>query len=204
LLSDFKNGAVILDVGNGGSTNNELLGQKIADSIQTFFALDSSYPMLTRNGIREGQILGDARSIPLSDNSVDYVTINNVLHHLGRHVNSEPSIKMKEVFVEASRVSRKGIIGVEILVPHIGQQAETLALQFLKFMPTFVYSEGFYRNLMNDLGVKIIEFESIFISKLVSPFKFSPPIMDLPFIQLPSFLMPYHYLFYHLSSNASD
>ena len=109
---------------------------------------------------------------------------------------------MKEVFIEASRVSRKGIIGVEILVPQVGQQLEILALQFLKFMPTFVYSEGFYRNLMSDLGGEVIEFESIFISKLVSPFKFSPPIMDLPFIQLPSFLMPYYYLFYHLSSNA--
>ena len=204
LLSEIKNGAVILDVGNGGTTSSELLGQRIANSMQTFFALDSSYPMLTRNGTKEGQILGDARSIPLADNSVDYVTINNVLHHLGRHVDSEPSIKMKEVFDEASRVSRKGIIGVEIIVPYVGQQLEMLALQILKFMPTFVYSEGFYRNLMADLGAEVIEFESIFISKLVSPFKFSPPIMDLPFIQLPSFLMPYCYLFYHLSSNASD
>ena len=204
LLSEVKNGAVILDVGNGGATSSELLGQKIADSIQTFYALDSSYPMLTRNGTREGQILGDARSIPLSDNSVDYVTINNVLHHLGRHIDSDPSIKMKEVFDEAFRVSRNGIIGVEILVPRIGQQLEIFALQFLKFMPTFVYSEHFYRDLMTNLGAEVIEFESILQSKLCSPFKFSPPIMDLPFIQLPAFLMPYHFLFYHLRSNASD
>jgi len=204
LLSEVKNGAVILDVGNGGATSSELLGQKIADSIQTFYALDNSYPMLTRSGTREGNILGDARSIPLSDNSVDYVTINNVLHHLGRHVDAEPSIKMKEVFDEAFRVSRKGIIGVEVLVPHIGEQLEILALQFLKFMPTFVYSEGFYRNLMTDLGAEVIDFESILQCKLMTPFKFFPPIMDLPFIQLPAFLMPYSFLFYHLRSNASD
>ena len=204
LLSEIKNGAVILDVGNGGTTSSELLGQKIADSIQTFYALDSSYPMLTRNGTREGQILGDARSIPLSDNSVDYVTINNVLHHLGRHVDSEPSIGMKEVFEGAFRVARKGVIGVEVLVPHVGEQLEILALQFLKFMPTFVYSEGFYRNLMTDLGGEVIEFESISQCKLMSPFKIFPPIMDLPFIQLPAFMMPYYFLFYHLRSKASD
>ncbi len=204
LLSEITNGAVILDVGNGGTTRNELLGHKIADSIQTFYALDSSYPMLTRNGTREGQILGDARSIPFSDNSVDYVTINNLLHHIGRHIDSDPSRKMKEIFDEAFRVSRNGIIGVEMIVPYVGQQFEVLALQFLKFMPTFVYSERFYRDLMTDLGAEVIEFESIFQGKMMPPFKFSPPIMDLPFIQLPAFLMPYYFLFYHLRSNASD
>mgnify|MGYP006444093329 CR=1 FL=1 len=38
-----------------------------------------------------------------------------------------------------------------------------------------IYIKGFYRNLMNELGAEIIEFDSIFISKLVFPFKFSPP-----------------------------
>ena len=149
-------------------------------------------------------ILGDATSIALSDKSIDFVIINNTLYYFGLHRDFDSSEKMKAFFDEAFRVSRNGIIGVEVLVPHIGEQLEILTLQFLKFMPTFVYSEGFYRNLMTDLGVEVIDFESILQCKLMTPFKFFPPIMDLPFIQLPAFLMPYSFLFYHLRSNTSD
>ena len=204
LFSDISNGAVVLDVGNGGATVNEQLGQEIASSVKTFYALDSSYLMLTRNGIREGQILGDATNIPFSDKSVDYVIINNTLHHFGRHVDSDPSKKMKEFFDEAFRVSRNGILGVEMIVPHIAQRVETLVLKFLKFMPTFVYSERFYADLIADLEIEVEEFESILQGDLMSPFKFGPPIMDLPFIQLPAFLMPYYFLFYRLSPKISQ
>jgi ubiquinone/menaquinone biosynthesis C-methylase UbiE len=203
LFSGITNGAVVLDVGNGGATVNEQLGQEIASSVKTFYALDSSYLMLTRNGIREGQILGDATSIPFADKSMDYVIINNTLHHFGRHKDTDPSIKMKEFFNEAFRVSRNGIIGVEMIVPHIAQQIETFVLKFLKFMPTFVYSERFYADLITELGIEVEEFESILQGDMMSPFKFGPPIMDLPFIQLPAFLMPYYFLFYRLKPKAS-
>lgn len=196
-------GTVVLDIGNGGATANQQLGPEIASSVKTFYALDSSYPMLTRNGINGNQILGDATKIPFSDKSVDYVLINNTLHHFGRHIDSDPLKKMKEFFTEAFRVSRNGIIGVEFIVPHLGQQAEAFVLKFLKYMPTFVYSERFYLDLIQELEVEVLEFDSILHRKLISPFKFGPPIMDLPLIQLPAFMMPYSYLFYRLRPKTS-
>jgi ubiquinone/menaquinone biosynthesis C-methylase UbiE/uncharacterized protein YbaR (Trm112 family) len=199
-----KKGATILDVGNGGATSNQQLGKEIASSIDTFYALDSSYPMLTRNGINAHQILGDATSIPLSDKSIDFVIINNTLHHFGLHRDSDSSEKMKAFFDEAFRVSRNGIIGVEMLVPHIAEHIEKLFLQFLKFMPTFVYSEKFYSRLIANLDAEIVEFESISQRKLVSPFWCGPPIMDIPFIKFPAFLTPYSFLFYHLKPGKSQ
>jgi len=160
--------------------------------------------MLTRNGINEHQILGDATRIPLSDKSIDFVIINNTLHHFGLHKDSDSSEKMKAFFDEAFRVSRNGIIGVEMLVPHIAERIEKLFLQFLKFMPTFVYSEKFYSRLIENLGAEIVEFESIPQRKLVSPFWCGPPIMGIPFIKLPAFLTPYSFLFYHLKLGKSQ
>jgi hypothetical protein len=48
-----------------------------------------------------------------------------------------------------------------MLVPHIAEHIEKLFLQFLKFMPTFVYSGKFYSRLIANLGAGIVEFESI-------------------------------------------
>ena len=203
LLSGDIKGTVVLDVGNGGATLNEQLGPKIASTIKTFYALDSSYPMLTRNGIIGDMILGDAKKLPFSDRSVDYVIANNPLHHFGRHKDSDSFKIMKEFFDEALRVSRNGIIGVEMVVPHIALHVETYLLKHLEFMPTFVYSKRFYSRVFADLGVEIIDFETIPQRHLVSPFKFGPPIMDLPYIQLPAFLTPYSFLFYHLIPKAS-
>ena len=90
------------------------------------------------------------------------------------------------------------------LVPHIAEHIEKFFLQFLKFMPTFVYSEKFYSRLIANLGAEIVEFESIPQRKLVSPFWCGPPIMDIPFIKIPAFLTPYSFLFYHLKPGKSQ
>jgi ubiquinone/menaquinone biosynthesis C-methylase UbiE/uncharacterized protein YbaR (Trm112 family) len=202
LLNGMK-GAVILDVGNGGATVIEQLGPEVASAIKTFYALDSSYPMLTRNNNNGDQILGDAKKLPFLDKSVDFVLVNNPLHHFGRHKGEDPSKMMKDFFNEAFRVSRNGVIGVEMVIPHLALHVETFVLKYLKFMPTFVYSERFYSRLIADLGVEIVDFETIPQRHLISPFKFGPPIMDLPSIQLPALLTPYSFLFYRLSPKIS-
>jgi len=111
---------------------------------------------------------------------------------------------MTEFFNEAFRVSCNGVIGVEMVIPHIALHVETYLLNYLEFMPTFVYSERFYSRLLANLGVEIIDFEVIPQRHLISPFRFGPPIMDLPFIQLPAFLTPYSFLFYHLAPKISQ
>ncbi|MBT3922505.1 MAG: class I SAM-dependent methyltransferase [Nitrospina sp.] len=203
VLSNGMKGAVVLDVGNGGATAIEQLGPEVSNSLKAFYALDSSYPMLTRNNKNGNQILGDAKKLPFSDQSIDYVIVNNPLHHFGRHKDTDPAKMMKEFFKEVFRVSCNGVIGVEMVIPHIALHVETLVLNYLEFMPTFVYSERFYSCLVADLGVEVIDFKSIPQRNLISPLKFGPPIMDLPFIQLPAFLTPYSFLFYHLKPKLS-
>ena len=152
---------VALDIGNGGATVTSQLGFRIANSLKTFYAVDSSYPTLTRSEFVGDQVLGDAKKIPFSDKSVDYVIFNNTLHHFGLHKDADPSNEIKAFFDEAFRVFRKGVFGVEMVIPHVAQCVETLVLKYMKFMPTFVCSKHFFERLIADIGAEVVDFEAI-------------------------------------------
>ena len=189
-------GASVLDVGNGGTPPHVQLGHELSDSLSQFIALDRSFHMLTRSQFNGHKILGDAHRLPFKSDSVDFVMINNALHHFGLERSENALEKMESFMTEALRVCRKGVIGVDPVVPGIVEMVEHLVVKCWGFLPTLVYSENFFRRSFKEQRLKVINFESEKLRNLISPLKIIPPIIDLQWFKLPVFLVPMSFLFF--------
>ncbi|MGH8505179.1 MAG: class I SAM-dependent methyltransferase, partial [Stenotrophobium sp.] len=121
-------GATVLDVGNGGTPAQAQYGAEIAQTLKHFIAADKSSHMLRRSGPFGDLVLADAFGLPFKDAAVDFVTVNNTIHHFGRRRGQAPLEKMRSFFDEALRVAQRGVVGVELLVPAAGEVAEKLLL----------------------------------------------------------------------------
>lgn len=191
-------GASVLDVGNGGTTAETQLGAELASVITRFIAVDKSPDMLGRSGLFGDQILGDAFSLPFKSNAVDVVMVNNTLHHFGLRRGASATDKIQAFFTEALRVTRRGIIGVELLVPTWGEILERLLLYPAGFMPTFVYSASFYKRTLPTVGGHLADFEVRKLSQLTSPWRIIPPVLDHTWLRVPTFVIPYSFLFFYI------
>lgn len=189
-------GATVLDVGNGGVPPEAQLGPEIAGGLKRFIAADLSPHMLGRSGPFAELLLADAFHVPLCDGAVDYVTVNNTLHHFGRYRGEDSDQKLKAFFAEALRVARRGIIGAELLVPSWGLLAERMLVSLTGFMPTYVYSAGFYRKLLPAVGGNLADFEVRSLGQLTSPWRVIPPVLDYTWLRVPTFMIPYSFLFF--------
>lgn len=191
-------GATVLDVGNGGTPPQVQLGPEIAGRLKRFIAADLSPHMLYRSGPFGELMLADAFHLPLQTNAVDYVTVNNTLHHFGRYRGEDSRAKLKAFFAEALRVARKGVLGVELLVPGWGLLAERMLVSVAGFMPTYVYSAGFYRQLLPQVNGNLTDFEVRSLGQLTSPWKIIPPVLDYTWLRVPTFMIPYSFLFFSI------
>lgn len=188
--------ATVLDIGNGGVPPEAQLSPEIASKLTRFIAADLSPHMLCRSGHFAEMLLADAFQLPLQDNAVDYVTVNNTIHHFGRHRGEDSAQKLKGFFSEALRVARKGVIGVELLVPPLGLLAERMLVNVTGFMPTYVYSAGFYQQLLPTLDANLTDFEVYSLNRLTSPWKIIPPVLDYTWLRVPTFMIPYSFVFF--------
>lgn len=191
-------GATVLDMGNGGTPPEIQLGPEIAGRLKRFIAADLSPDMLCRSGVFGEFLLADAFNMPLKADAVDYVTVNNTLHHFGRHRGEDSHAKLGAFFDEALRVARKGVLGVELLVPSWGLLAERMLVSTVGFMPTYVYSAGFYRQLLPEVGGRLTDFEVRSLGQLTSPWRVIPPVLDYTWLRVPTFLIPYSFLFFSI------
>jgi SAM-dependent methyltransferase len=191
-------GASVLDIGNGGVPPEAQLGPEIAGKLKRFIAADLSPHMLRRSGCFGDLLLADAFRIPLQDEAVDYVTVNNTIHHFGRHRGEDSQQKLGAFFAEALRVSRRGVIGVELLVPSIGLWAEQMLVGLTGFMPTYVYSANFYRQTLPKMGGAVADFEVRSLNQLTSPWRIIPPVLDYTWFRVPTFMIPYSFLFFRI------
>lgn len=191
-------GASVLDVGNGGTTAETQLGAELAAIIERFIAVDKSPDMLGRSGQFGDQILGDAFELPFKSSSVDLVMVNNTLHHFGLRRGERSPEKIREFFSEALRVARRAVIGVELLVPAWAELLERMLLRAAGYMPTFVYSAGFYRKTLPTVGGQLSDFEAKKLSELTSPWRIIPPVLDHTWLRVPTFLIPYSFLFFRI------
>ncbi|HUU41096.1 MAG TPA: class I SAM-dependent methyltransferase [Desulfatiglandales bacterium] len=186
----------VLDVGNGGLTSDFQLGKEMAKSVKLFVALDCSYAMLTRNGYNDNQLLADTMHIPLACGSVDYILANGLLHHLGLKYGEDPVQVLGRFFAEGRRVSRKGIIVMELVIPRIAEIAEHLLLGLIRFMPTFVYSKVFLLKAFQELNLCISNVIVKRIDDLIKPSTIVPPILDFEWLKIPVFMLPYSFMFF--------
>jgi ubiquinone/menaquinone biosynthesis C-methylase UbiE len=191
-------GASVLDVGNGGTPAEVQLGREIAGVIDRFIALDRSSHMLRRSGSFGNQILGDAFELPFEDGAVDIVMVNNTIHHFGRRAGDDPTARLGSFLNEAMRVARKGVVGVELLVPPLGEFVESQLLRMAGFMPTYVYSAPFYRRAFTQIDGRVTDFKALRLGQLISPWKIFPPVLDFTWMRVPAFLVPYSFLFFSI------
>lgn len=196
-------GGVVLDVGNGGTAPDVQLGAETARKVDRFIALDNSSAMLTRSGIFGNQILGDCMEIPLASDSVDYVLANNTLHHFGLGKGQDPMEKIGAFFREALRVSRKGLIINELVIPKVAELVERVILQAVGFMPVFVFSESFYRQTFQRLELNVAEYETKSLMDLISPFTVIPPILEYHWLRVPALVIPYSFAFFVIEKKAT-
>ncbi len=196
--------STVLDIGNGGLSVEFQLGNELATKVNRFIALDSSYSMLTRNGYRENQILADAMNIPLTSKSVDYVLVNGIIHHFGLKSGEEPHKVIGPFFNEVSRVARKGIILMELLIHEVAELIEKLALKLLGKMSTFVYSESSLLKIIKQLNLNISDVRVKWFHQLISPFSVLPPILDLEWLRVPVGFVPYKFIFFIINVNNQN
>lgn len=191
-------GASVLDVGNGGTPADVQLGREVAAVIERFIALDLSSHMLRRSGPFDNQILGDAFELPFEDDAVDIVTVNNTIHHFGRRRGDDPEARVGAFLTEAMRVARRGVVGVELLVPPLAQFVESQLLRLAGFMPTFVYSAPFYERAFRKIDGHVADFHVLRLGQLISPWKIFPPVFDFTWLRVPAFMVPYSFLFFSI------
>ncbi|MGH8506694.1 MAG: hypothetical protein ACRETM_12140, partial [Stenotrophobium sp.] len=84
------------------------------------------------------------------------------------------------------------------LVPAAGEVAEKLLLGAAGFMPTFVYSAGFYEKTFRELGLQVTDFKVMTLNQLTSPWKVIPPVLDFTWLRVPTFMVPYSFLFFSI------
>lgn len=189
-------GGKILDVGNGGQSPSEILGEKIAFDIKMFVGLDKSLAMLKRKEGKYFHVNGDGSELPFKDNSFDYVLLNGVIHHLGFKCRKNHFLKVKYFIDELLRVSSKGIIIYEIVTSKLLEFGEKFALNFIKYMPTYVLSRSTLHKYFKQMG---LEWKNVTLKKqsdFLDLFSWQQVILEYEWLKIPSFLFPFKHLFF--------
>ncbi|EDN71289.1 hypothetical protein BGP_4843 [Beggiatoa sp. PS] len=188
-------GKSILDLGNGGITKDFLFGKQLAASIPRFVAMDRSKTMLKRNGLSDEQVIGDARNIPMKDESVDYVISNYLPHHFGMLTDCRGTQSLEGFFKETTRVSKNGLIISEMILPRPLEILQSIVLYLLRRMPTYVFSRHTLLEAVANCHLQASEIREYRFTSVVKPFKLFSPIIDFPWLKVPAFVIPFRYIY---------
>jgi ubiquinone/menaquinone biosynthesis C-methylase UbiE len=186
----------VLDLGNGGISKDFLFGMQLAASFPRFVAMDRSESMLKRNGVSDEQVVGDARNIPLENESVDYVVSNYLPHHFGRSADCPTAQSLESFFKETMRVSKNGLIISEMILPRPLELLQSIVLPFLRHMPTYVFSRHTLLEAVTNCNLQASEIREYSFTDFVKPFKLFPPIIDFPWLKVPAFIIPFRYVYF--------
>jgi len=188
-------GKNILDVGNGGVSLEDQMGKEMASKLGYFISVDKSYSMLNNSKEKQICVLGDGFTLPFADNVFDYVICNGVIHHLGKKRGQSQEENIKKFFSECLRVSRKGIIFSDFFIPKFAEWMENLIVKIFGYMATFVYSKSSLLKIFKSLGYQTNDMKFKPITTLISPLKILAPIISLEWLRVPTFIVPYTFVF---------
>ena len=188
-------GKNILDVGNGGVSLEDQMGEEIASKVGSFISADKSYYMLNKSKEKQTCVLGDGFNLPFADNAFDYVLFNGVIHHLGKNRGQSQEENINKFCSECLRVSRNGIIFSDFFIPKFAEWIENLIVKVFGYMATFVYSKSSLLKIFKSLGYKTNEMKFKPITTLIPPLKILAPIIALKWLRVPAFFVPYTFVF---------
>ena len=188
-------GKNILDVGNGGVSLEDQMGEEMASKVGSFISVDKSFYMLNNSKEKQKCVLGDGFNLPFADNAFDYVLFNGVIHHLGKNRGQSQEENIKNFCSECLRVSRNGIIFSDFFIPKFAEWIENLIVKVFGYMTTFVYSKNSLLKIFKRLGYKTNEMKFKPITTLIPPLKILAPIISLKWLRVPAFFVPYTFVF---------
>ena len=196
-------GKSVLDLGNGGISKDFLFGKQLAASLSRFVAMDRSEAMLKRNGVFYEQVVGDARNMPMRDESVDYVMSNYLPHHFGMSTACPSTQSLENFFKETTRVSKNGLnhFGDDSATP-LGEVAEHCVAP--SRMPTYVFSRHTLLEVVANCHLQASEIREYRFTDFVKPFKFFPPIIDLPWLKVPAGIIPFRYVYFVVKKQSES
>jgi len=197
-------GKSVLDLGNGGISKDFLFGKKLAASLPRFITMDRSEAMLKRNGLSYEQVVGDARNIPMRDESVDYVVSNYLPHHFGMSTACPSTQSLENFFKETTRVSKNGLIISEMILPRPLEILQSIVLRLLRRMPTYVFSRHTLLEAVTNCHLQASEIREYRFTDFVKPFKLFPPIIDFPWLKVPAFIIPFRYVYFVVKKQSEN
>jgi SAM-dependent methyltransferase len=191
-------GKRILDVGNGGQAPEALLGEDLAAKVKLFVGLDRSLPMLLTSGTNFTRINADGFRLPFRDGAFDHVLVNGVFHHLGYASESKQAERLRAFVLELKRVSRCELLAYEIFLPSVLERAERLFADYVRPMPTFVFSEGRFDRILAQAGLRRRNVHTCTSGALTSPFYWYLVMLDYPWLKVPAILSPFRHSFFKI------
>ena len=195
---------MILDLGNGGQSPTDVLGENVLTDNTTFVGLDPSIEMLKRKDIKYNRIAADGLHLPFKDNTFDYVIINGVFHHLGFSSKKDQFSKIKQLLNEALRICVYEIIVNELFVSRCLEMMERQIALLTGYMPTFVLSEYTFDIILRQISLSRKEVITKILSDFTGPFYWYQVIMDYEWLKVPAFLSPFKQSFFVISPNMSN
>lgn len=195
-------GDTVLDIGNGGHTPEELVGDEIARRMSFFVGSDNSVGMINRKPTSFPRLVADGRTLPFGQGAFDFVLINGVLHHLGFSQMETHPTRCKQLLSEALRISRKGVIIYEPVLWNICEHLERLLFPLLGKFPLYMLSKSSFSGLLQEMGVKTAREDILTLSQLTHPFYWYPLVMNPSWFKLPAFISPIDHYFLYLESTS--
>ncbi len=156
----------VIDIGSGGITRYH--NPQVKQLISMDYVIDFLKNRKDKNVI---PVNGDIRNIPLKNNSVDFVIIQFVIHHLTEKNFKENLVNVKKAISESYRILRKGgiVYIVESVLPSFLEKLEILNYKLIYFLlvclrkpMVFFFSKENLSNLLKANGFLLKEISEIY------------------------------------------
>lgn len=180
----------VIDIGSGGITKYS------NPQIKQLISMDYVIEFLKNRSVKNIiPVNGDIRNIPLKNNSVDFVIIQFVIHHLTDRNFKKNLDNVKNAISESYRVLKKGgiIYIVESALPSFLEKLEILNYKLIYFFLTvlrkpmvFFFSKGNLSKLLRTHGLILKEIAEIYWGDTKQS-----SIVLFPWLRIPHKFLPF-------------